>query len=93
MYINKNYFDDSYSFSGVGVANLVMGNNCKLNPTAGNAMINELEINDNDSSSWFSLGSVVLDFDSTCDGQAHLRFGIGSYGPITDERVPLRFNE
>jgi len=105
----NNYFDDLYSLSGggvyidvgissglvyqIGLANVVMGNNCTLNPSAGSALINELDVNGESSTSLFSLGSVMLDFDSTCDGQAQVRYGLGSYGPIRDQRVPLRFNE
>ncbi|WP_455204563.1 hypothetical protein, partial [Kaarinaea lacus] len=105
-----NYFDDLYGLSGgglyidvgitggtayqVNLANVVMGNNCKINPSAGEALINELEVGDGDDSSfWPSFGSVTLAFNDVCDGQAYVENGIGSYGPINGERVPLKFND
>lgn len=104
------FTDDLYGLSGggiyfdvglnagkayqVGLANVVMGNNCKANPSEGKALISELEgERSSDKSKWLQLGYVKLEFNAVCDGQAHVQSGWGSYGPIQGKRVPLQFKE
>jgi hypothetical protein len=106
----NDFSDDLYGLSGggvyfdvgvnagtayqVGLANVVMGNNCKTNPIKGKALISELEAKPgSDTSKWLKLGYVRLQFDDTCDGQAYVQSGWGSYGAIHSARVPLQFNE
>ncbi|WP_455212311.1 hypothetical protein [Kaarinaea lacus] len=104
------FTDDSFGLSGggvyvdiglssgiayqVGLTNVVMGNNCKTNPSEGKALISEAEVDpDRDSSSWLQLGYVRLQFDAMCDGRAYVNSGWGSYGAINGQRVSLEFNE
>lgn len=106
----NDFTDDLYGLSGggiyfdvglnagtayqVGLANVVMGNNCKANPSEGKALISELDAKrGSDASKWLQLGYVKLQFDSMCDGQAYVQSGWGSYGPIQGQRVSLQFNE
>jgi hypothetical protein len=106
----NDFTDDLYGLSGggiyfdvglnagsayqVGLANVVMGNNCKANPSEGKALISELDAKrGSDASKWLQLGYVKLQFDSKCDGQAYVQSGWGSYGPIQGKRVSLRFKE
>lgn len=105
-----NFSDDLYGLSGggvyvdvglssgnayqVGLSNVVMGHNCKANPSEGNAMISEVEVEPGrNTSSWFRLGYVKLQFDTTCDGHAYVDSGWGSYGAINGQRVELEFNK
>jgi hypothetical protein len=106
----NDFTDDLYGLSGggvyfdvglnagtayqVGLANVVMSNNCKSSPSEGKALISELQAKQgSDASKWLQLGYVKLQFDSKCDGQAYVQSGWGSYGPIQGKRVSLQFKE
>ncbi len=106
----NDFSDDTYGLSGggvyagvglssgsvykLGLANVIMGNNCKTNPSNGKAVISELQADaGNTIADWLQLGYVTLQFDSMCDGNAYVLSGWGSYGAIEGQRVPLHFNE
>jgi hypothetical protein len=78
----------------VGLANVLMSDNCKSNPSQGKALISELQAKQgSDASKWLQLDYVKLQFDSKCDHQAYVQFGRSSYGPIQGRRVALQFKE
>lgn len=101
------YSNDSYRVSGggqyitlggnstsvlqLGMANVTIGGNCKINPVAGFAVINELKVSTGEVSQWPKLGVASIDFDSTCDGKARVVAAIGSYGVIAGKSIDLGF--
>ena len=106
----NDFSDDAYGLSGgrvyaglglssgsvykLGLANVIMGNHCKTNPSNGKAVISELQADaGNNIADGLQLGYVTLQFDSMCDGNAYVLSGWGSYGAIEGQRVPLNFNE
>ena len=96
--------DDTYSISGggeyietsagsasvlqLGMATVVMGPGCDLNPGSGFAVQNELA----SASSDLVLATAVLSFHSSCNGRASVDVGIGNYFPSTGTTIPLNLN-
>jgi hypothetical protein len=97
-------FDDTYSISGggqyieagsgsasvlqLGMANVVMGSDCLLNPNSGFALLNELAA----SSSNVVLATALISFHSACDGKAKVTGAIGNYYRANGNLIPLNLS-
>jgi hypothetical protein len=96
--------DDTYSISGggqyveavpgsasvlqLGMADVVMGSDCVLNPDSGFAVLNELE----SSSSSAVLATALISFHSSCDGKAKVTGATGNYFLANGKSIPLNLN-
>lgn len=96
--------DDTYSISGggqyidassgsvsvlqLGMANVVMGPDCALNPNAGFAVLNELTT----ASSNMVIATALLSFHSSCDGNAKVVGATGNYLLANGKSIPLNLN-
>lgn len=60
---------------------------CNENPLSGTAFIQNIK-----AGSTIDLGNILLDFHSTCDGQADVQFSTGKYLSSNGQHVNLNFN-
>ncbi len=96
--------DDTYTISGggqyigassgsvsvlqLGMANVVMGPNCPLNPDSGFAVLNELAT----ASSNLVIATALISFHSSCDGSAKVAGATGNYLLANGKPMPLNLN-
>jgi hypothetical protein len=98
------FSDDKYNISGggeyidassgsgsvlqLGMADVVVGPGCALNPVAGLAVINEVEA----SSSNVVLATALITFHSACDGNAKVTLATGNYLLANGKSIPLNLD-
>lgn len=59
---------------------------CPENPVSGSGFIQNFKAGDR-----LDLGNILLDFHSSCDGKAKVKFGTGKYLPANGRNVNLNF--
>ena len=96
--------DDTYRISGggqyiktgsgsasvlqLGMADVVMGSDCLLNPNSGFALLNEVAT----ASSNVVLATALISFSSSCDGKAKVAGATGNYLLANGRSIPLNLN-
>jgi hypothetical protein len=96
--------DDTYSISGggqyieagsgaasvlqLGMANVVMGPGCELNPVSGLAVMNETVSATSD----VVAATALISFPSACDGNARVTGATGNYLRANGEMIPLKLD-
>ena len=102
----EDFTDDLYNISGAGqyvgvsrdttsVLQLVMigtalSNSCVLNPTEGFGVINQIDVNSDNTADPVILGTATVRFQSDyCDGNAIVDVAIGNYFASMGKNVPL----
>lgn len=64
---------------------------CSLNPVTGMAVLQEIEVSSGPKSTWPKLGQALIQFDSSCSGEASILIGTGSFLLKSGDSVNLGF--
>ena len=77
----------------IGAVDIQMTTNCALNPVGGLAVLQEVRVSSGDRATWPVLGQALIEFHSSCDGNARVILGIGSFFLATGDDIDLGFND
>jgi len=101
----QNMADDIYTITGGGQAielnnssigifqdamvGVVISSACPQNPSDGYALLKKLETGDNNA---LVMGTIVIEFKASCDGQAKVTAGTGTYLECNGKSVDFKFD-